>query len=64
MVCKSTASLASNNKSRGFILTKWYVNILLIVTIDYYINGFILTKWYVNCITFGSVEYATGFYIN
>ena len=37
-----------NWKINCFILTKWYVNITLVVMVICGLMGFILTKWYVN----------------
>ena len=48
-----------------FILTKWYVNITLVVMVICGLMGFILTKWYVNKRKYSFVSYTDyPFYIN
>ncbi len=48
MVCKSPLLSSQWHPSVGFILTKWYVNLVIPVSIASLNSGFILTKWYVN----------------
>ena len=48
MVCKSGIVVFGASFGVGFILTKWYVNLISSGYKGVSIVGFILTKWYVN----------------
>ncbi|ALP05126.1 hypothetical protein [Clostridioides difficile] len=51
-------------ESKGFILTKWYVNRFYYRVEEGLVNGFILTKWYVKYMDIKNPFDSYKFYIN
>ena len=48
MICKLFISNSSILSRKGFILTMWYVNLALSMSLTASTSRFILTMWYVN----------------